>query len=438
MKALAFLFCLPMLTVHAYAQSRQAPSGHYLSGQYASDLHASDLDEFIRHAPADNPPPPVRAFAGKLTYTYLRCHYRSDTQPGGVRTSYEWATQKNGQWYRVPGYWRADGLLAWSNMFYSDTPQGELHSTCADTLARKGIGGEPIMVSGADSALSFNYTIWTQQDPVDSRETERIIVFGDSLSDMQNLYNATLWKVPQSDSWFLGRFSNGPVWPEYLGRTMQLTPYVWAVAGAAADQFLVIPGFSQQVDSWHEYMREARNYDPAKSLFYVMVGANDLVVYGRSPDQSLMAVEQGLRKLLAAGARKIVVSNLPDVTRAPTFRTRNDGEAVARNLRAYNVGLAELVQRLSAEHPMSLTLFDAYTFFGRILDAPEQAGFTDVRQSCLQIDTSRPLSYLLPHNRRPNCTPDTFVFWDTLHPTTRMHREIADAIRAATPPSWQP
>lgn len=433
MKALAFLFCLPMLGVHAHAQSHQALSDHHPSAQ-----HAPDLDEFIRHAPGNNPPPPVHAFAGRLTYTYLRCHYRSDTRPGGVRTSYEWATQKNGQWYRVPGYWRAGGLLEWSNMFYSNTPRDELHNTCVDTLARKGIGGEPVMVSGADSALSFNYTIWTQQDPADSRETERIIVFGDSLSDTQNLYNATLWKAPQSDAWFLGRFSNGPVWPEYLGRSMQLTPYVWAVAGAAADQFLVIPGFSQQVDSWQAYMREARNYDPAKSLFYVMVGANDLVNYGKSPDQSLMTVEQGLRKLLAAGARKIVVSNLPDVSRAPAFRIRNDGDVVARNVHTYNVGLAELIRRLSVEHPTALTLFDANTFFGRILDAPEQAGFTDVWQSCLQLDPSNSFNYLLPHNRRPNCSPDTFVFWDAMHPTTRMHREIADAIHAATPPSWQP
>lgn len=430
MKVLVSLCCLTLLTALAYAQGPSAPSGQR--------LQASDLDEFMRHAPAENPPAPIGGFAGDPTYTYLRCHYRSETSSGKAQTRYAWATQKSGSWHRVQGYWRADGLFEWSNMFYSDTPHSDLHNACIDTLTRKGIGGELVMVSAADSALSFNHTIWTQQDPTDPRETERIIVFGDSLSDTQNLYNATLWKVPHSGSWFLGRFSNGPLWPEYLGRTMQLTPYVWAVAGAAGDQFLVIPGFSQQVDSWRKYMREARNYEPAKSLFYVMIGTNDLLNYGRSPDQSLSAVEQGLRKLLEAGGRKIVVSNIPDITRTPAFRTRNDGEAMAEKVRAYNVGLAHLIQRLSAQYPEALMLFDAHTFFGRTLDAPEQFGFTDALQSCLRIAGGSPFNYLLPQVRRPDCSPDAFVFWDALHPTTRMHREIADAVYAVTPRSWRP
>ena len=60
-----------------------------------------------------------------------------------------------------------------------------------------------VSVAGAASAQSYN----------------RLVVFGDSLSDNGNLYLATGGTTPTSPPYGAGRFSNGPVFTERLGFT---------------------------------------------------------------------------------------------------------------------------------------------------------------------------------------------------------------------------
>ena len=45
---------------------------------------------------------------------------------------------------------------------------------------------------------------------------DQIIVFGDSVTDSGNVWELTDRKEPASPPYFEGRFSNGPVWVEYL------------------------------------------------------------------------------------------------------------------------------------------------------------------------------------------------------------------------------
>src|SRR5690349_1365451 len=51
----------------------------------------------------------------------------------------------------------------------------------------------------------------------------RLIVFGDSLSDIGNIDDATFGAVPGS-SYFDGRFSNGPAWVERLASNLGVGP----------------------------------------------------------------------------------------------------------------------------------------------------------------------------------------------------------------------
>src|SRR5262245_61575441 len=85
----------------------------------------------------------------------------------------------------------------------------------------------------------------------------RIVVFGDSLSDTGNFFHLTGGLVPPSP-YANGRFSNGPLWVEYLADDlgMQLLPEdVYAVGGAntshdnSNDGFLGLeyPGLQDQI-----------------------------------------------------------------------------------------------------------------------------------------------------------------------------------------------
>ena len=51
-----------------------------------------------------------------------------------------------------------------------------------------------------------------------------LVVFGDSYSDHGNTYRSSHSTYPFSPAYWDGRFSNGPVWVEYLARHFGLNP----------------------------------------------------------------------------------------------------------------------------------------------------------------------------------------------------------------------
>ena len=368
---------------------------------------------------------------GTNTYAYLRCFYRVDNAGLKPKTTYVWGLTSTGAYYKVTGNWWKDGLTSWQNMFYTNTTQDTLQAVCQNTLAAKGIARPVAMFAAADTSLSLDYSIWTNDAPNPTGQINKMIVLGDSLSDNQNLWNATQWQLPNQSSWFMGHFSNGHVWDEYTAAALKLPAYNWAVAGAAADSYYVIPGVSQQVDSVITYMQSAPNYNYANTLFTVMVGGNDIVNYGRSVDSILAAEQQALEKLIAAGARNILLMNLPDLSRAPVFKLRGDAVNIAAQVAEFNRRLPQLRDGLRAKYGSGLAIhmFDTYGMVGDLFNFPSKYGITNVTDSCLNINTDSTTNYLSSQTPRTGCTnPDTYIFWDTLHPTTRTHKILADNV----------
>ncbi|WP_434631957.1 SGNH/GDSL hydrolase family protein [Chromobacterium sp. CV08] len=371
------------------------------------------------------------ATPGGATYTYLRCYYRTggaNTQPS---TDYVWALDpSSGDYYRLNGHWWSSGVFEWKNMFYSDVSQDTLRAACQSTLTAKGIQQQPAMVFAADNAMSYNYTVWSNDAAGQGPAINKIIAFGDSLSDNQNVYNASQWTLPNRSSWYIGHFSNGPVWVEYLASRLKLPLYNWAIGGAGVStQKLVIPGVVQQVQSWQQYMQQAPNYNPATTLFTMWIGGNDLVNYGSTPDKVIAGQQQALNNLLGAGARNILLLKLPDVSRAPVFQMRNDGATVAAQVLDYNRKLDALAASLRQQYGANIQVFDSYALFGDVLNNPAKYQVGNTTQSCLNINTDSSLNYMRSQSPRGNCTnADSFVFWDTLHPTTHTHLLLGNAV----------
>ncbi|MBB5017831.1 thermolabile hemolysin [Chitinivorax tropicus] len=374
-----------------------------------------------------NEPSPAPPHTGS-TYTYLRCWYQISDSPLHPRATYEWAKDPvSGDWYRVHGSWWKSGAFHWENMFYSDTTQDTLKSVCEQTLARKGIQRPVISALAADHAISFNYTIWTNDTAAQGPGFNKVIAFGDSLSDTQNMYNASQWKLP-GHSWLGGRFSNGLVWVEYLARSLNLPLYNWAIGGAGTDKYLVVPGLEQEITSWKEYMRKAPDYQPEHTLFTMWIGANDLLNYGRTPDQAISAMRRALISLLDGGAKYVVLLNLPALQKAPVFKLKTGGEQAAQQVQSFNTKLTSLVDEMRTRYggTKQLTLFDASQIFDDMLQHPAQYGMTNTTESCLNIRSLSSTVYLEKHEPRSTCTdPGQYVFWDTLHPTTATHRQLA-------------
>src|SRR5215471_7511918 len=180
-------------------------------------------------------------------------------------------------------------------------------------------------------------------------------VLGDSLSDQGNLFRATSLVTgqgrPASDHYFLGRFSNGEIYLDRLAERLGVasTPSLlggnnYAFGGARANYNIVenppTPGgFPPGLFPW-SLNRErqafvARGVHDPGALFIVFSGSNDIgdligltLMQGfnatkPASDAAVEAVRQGILAFIAAGARDIVVPNVPDLALDPLVFSRD-------------------------------------------------------------------------------------------------------------------
>ena len=107
---------------------------------------------------------------------------------------------------------------------------------------------------------------------VAASQFSHIVVFGDSLSDTGNLYALDPSSVPAS-KYYQGRFSNGPVWVEYLAEAdlLDATLVNNAYGGASTDGSSP-PGLQVQVST---YTATADVLPDA--LYVIWIGANDFL-----------------------------------------------------------------------------------------------------------------------------------------------------------------
>lgn len=362
----------------------------------------------------------------------LRCHYRLGANPDPSATGFSQAPR------RVEGHWHNASILPSRSMFFTDVSPAELEAACRRHLAGVPGAGRFIGMTAATSDMSYNYEFWFNGDLKPNAPIERVVSFGDSLSDTGNMFNESQWNLPGA-SWFAGRFSNGPTWVENLAADHDLVLNNWAIGGAQTKdaQYGLIHGIDSQIASFEGYMKSARDYDPSRTLFTFLMAGNDFINDDQSPERIVAQQEAALFHLVRVGARKILVVNLPDLSRAPVFRMgRSDADNVLRKVEHYNAAIGDVVKRVASATGAGIHIVDVRRSFDELMSSPGEHGFTNAVDSCLAIDDTSSLNYLRKQNMRPGCRPDDYVFWDTLHPTARVHRMMAEWAAEGAPVEW--
>ncbi|MCK8082165.1 MULTISPECIES: SGNH/GDSL hydrolase family protein [unclassified Vibrio] len=374
----------------------------------------------------------VLSTQGSETYSYVRCWYRTDASHDSPATDWKWAKKENGEYYTINGYWWSS--VSFKNMFYSDAPQSEIKQRCEQTLDIQHDAAD-ITYFAADNRFSYNHSIWTNDNAFQANSINRIVTFGDSLSDTGNLFNGSQWVFPNADSWFLGHFSNGLVWTEYLAKAKDVPLYNWAVGGAAGtNQYVALTGVYDQVTSYLTYMKVAKNYRPENSLFTLEFGLNDFMNYNREVADVKADFSSALIRLTESGANNILLFTLPDATKAPQFKYSTEQEII--KVRGKILEFNQFI-KAQAEYYQDMgknvVLFDASALFASITDNPEQHGFRNSSDACLNLNRSSAADYLKSHSLTNDCATygsDSYVFWGVTHPTTATHKYIADHILA--------
>ncbi|EMQ2876391.1 SGNH/GDSL hydrolase family protein [Vibrio navarrensis] len=364
----------------------------------------------------------------KQTYTYVRCWYRTGNSHNDSATDWQWAQNPDGSYYTLNGYWWSS--VSFKNMFYTNTSQNVIKQRCEETL---GVSHEnaDITFFAADNRWSYNHTIWTNDPVMQADQINKMVAFGDSLSDTGNIFNAAMWRFPNPHTWFLGHFSNGFVWTEYIAQEKKLPLYNWAVGGAAgSNQYIALTGVGDQVSSYLTYAKMAKNYKPANTLFTLEFGLNDFMNYNREVADVQADFASALARLTDAGAQNIMLMTLPDATKAPQFKYSTADEIAT--VRAKILEFNDFIKAQAALYILqgyNITLYDTYTLFEQLTTNPQQHGFVNASDACLNINRSSAADYLYSHSLTNECaahSSDKYVFWGVTHPTTAVHKYIAD------------
>lgn len=285
------------------------------------------------------------------------------------------------------------------------------------------------------SGLAFGIiaTTCAISSSVQAATFEKMYVFGDSLSDTGNvfaetkflnsLFPDTIPVIPPSPFYFNGRFSNGPVWVEYLAEDLQVQPtsffnFAYGGATTGTDNTIIpfLPGLKTQVNSFASQNIPVLNND----LFIVLAGANDYLPT-QSPTftpyttakESVKNITQTVDQLSQKGAKNILVVNLPDLGKLPlTLGTPNSehlSKLTVSHNKALAKGLGKLQKKLSPD--TKLYTLDLYSQFNQWLSNPAQFGFSNVNTPCLLVACP---------------TPNEYIFWDQIHPTAKAHQLIGE------------
>jgi outer membrane lipase/esterase len=282
-----------------------------------------------------------------------------------------------------------------------------------------------------------------------------IVVFGDSLSDTGNDYQLfeAKYSVPVPgpllpyEDYTVGEFTDGPdtvphalhyfhVWVEQLAQALPGQPpviasleggtnyaYGFATTGNGTSPLSVVgptQTYTVQVNNIGQQITDYLSTHPHiddHTLFIVWGGAEDLLNATSTQDVVNAALRQvgNLQRLIQAGATHFLVPNLPPLGLVPEFNsslsTSLPATAASVLFNGYlAIGIAVLKDVYPLRH-LTFYQLDVFQLLVSAVASPSSYALTDVKDPAegLEVD------------------PDTYLFWDDLHPTTRGHNILAEA-----------
>jgi len=277
--------------------------------------------------------------------------------------------------------------------------------------------------------------------PAAAHAYSALYVFGDSLSDVGNIFIATSGAEP-APPYVNGQFSNGPVWAQDLSHGLGLGTLAPALAGGTDYAFggattgypatvttaSPVPALTTQAAL---FAANQGGIAPSTALYAVWGGSNDLlnIISSGVPSGTLAQAAQGAAQteatviagLAAAGARDFLVPLVSDLGKAPTLAGEGPAASAAGTALAliYNAALQADLAALATTSDIDLSFLDTFTLLDAAGANPSAFGLTNAADPCYTGGYFGGGSVC--------ATPDQYLFWDALHPTETAHAIIAKA-----------
>lgn len=291
-------------------------------------------------------------------------------------------------------------------------------------------------------ALVFFNAGLAQPNKLPINPIQQLYIFGDSMSDNGHdnkrdderyaLGEDGILHFAMPAPYFEGRFTNGKVWPELLSEKMHLSPenvFNYAYGGATVQKDIYpVPNLDMQIN--YSITRQAHNNPD--SLYVIWIGANDLLNYCNSDTSKknnddifvhelISNMEKNIRKLITHGAKQFLIPEQIDLSMNPQSIEKNKTEkGYAQRLQnivgLYNKANNHLIIKLRQELPeIKFYNFNFSHLFPAGNELAQFYGFNHLQEACLN-------HYNVCEN------PNEYIFWDKLHPTTKVHSILAEEI----------
>ena len=278
---------------------------------------------------------------------------------------------------------------------------------------------------------------------------DRVFIFGASESDSGNIYARTNGALPPSPP-YAQRYSNGPVAVEYMAQTLGI-PLTYsqnpaagnqslnfAIGGSLTDTRNNVPtlgngyGIQDQVNDFQARVSSGGlTFNPASTLFLVIGGGNDILrvgFYGSDPatvvPNAVSSIGSEIQTLVGLGAEHVAVSTLNNIGSLPVAqpaRVEQYNQLSANLNTAYRSLTASLADSLSVD----VFAVERGAILDDVIANFRDYGFTNATTPCV-------VSGVVCSN------PDQYVFWDSVHVTTAVHRIVGNQLAGLVTPTVVP
>ncbi|MCK5894051.1 MAG: SGNH/GDSL hydrolase family protein [Endozoicomonadaceae bacterium] len=293
----------------------------------------------------------------------------------------------------------------------------------------------------------------------ESLTINRLVVFGDSLSDQGKGYNKFYNTIPVSPPYWKGRFSNGPIWTDIIAEKYTVINEAEA-SSTAADysqisndpKYMIINTLKHEIDQFLEKSTFAPD-----DFVIIWIGGNDYATYEWLQQEDIgrvmLEIVTQTQRIENLGAQHILVVNLPDMGTLPIAREKGIQQKLTELTKIHNLRMQELFEETF--DPAVVQVYDAFSDFKRIMDSPESYGFQNTQDACYssffwgvggwtnslpkkpsaELDSLFSMEYTLNPTdnffkswwwgmaESPKC--EGYIYMDIAHPTHAAHKIIA-------------
>ena len=245
--------------------------------------------------------------------------------------------------------------------------------------------------------------------PPDLQNLKKLVIFGDSLSDNGNSF--VKQAVPPAP-YYSGRWTNGLNWVDLLPMVARQFSAATAFFQNNGTNFAVGGSTTEILATQiNFFLQSVGGKAVADNLHIIWIGANDFKA-GIAPSMTVQNIRKGIAKLSNAGAKNILVLNIPDISLTPNVIAL--GASTAGSARQFvfltNMLLQLQIPLLGWLHGINLSLVDINSIFTQIVSSPEEFRFKSSSGAAFDTNTG----VIIPD-------PGKEVFWDGFHPTTHAH-----------------